>query len=83
MEDNQSIKVSDLAVTRVESLCMNCHDNGMTSFLLTVIPHFREVIVSSFRCKHCGYKDTGVQFGGAIQPKGLRVTCVVKDVSVS
>lgn len=73
----------EFPVTRVESLCFNCHENGVTNFLLTTIPHFREVIVSSFYCKHCGFKDTGVQFGGVIQPKGLRVTCEVKDVNVS
>lgn len=82
-EEVEQQPTKEFPVTRVESLCLNCHENGITNFLLTKIPHFREVIVSSFYCKHCGFKDTGVQFGGAIQPKGLKVTCQVKDISVS
>ncbi|KAL8202130.1 hypothetical protein R6Q57_011277, partial [Mikania cordata] len=29
-------------VYQVESLCMRCHQNGTTRFLLTLIPHFRK-----------------------------------------
>lgn len=43
-------------VQEVESLCMNCHKNGVTRMLLTRIPYFREVIIMSFECPHCGFK---------------------------
>lgn len=69
-------------VTRIQSLCMDCGEDGMTSFLLTSIPHFREIIISSFECPSCGAKNNGIQFGGEIQAKGLRVTCQVKNVKV-
>jgi len=38
--------------------------------LLTVIPYFREVIVVSFHCEHCGYKNNDIQAAGEIQPLG-------------
>jgi len=31
------------------------------SFLPTVIPHFKKVIVSSFRCEHCGHRNSELQ----------------------
>ena len=37
-------------VTEIESLCMNCHENGQTVILMTKIPFFKEMIVMSFRC---------------------------------
>jgi len=72
-------------VTKIQSLCMECGEEGTTSFLLTSIPHFREIIISSFECPNCGAKNNTVQFGGSIQPKGIRITCkIVKpDVRLS
>ncbi|KAH8093768.1 zf-ZPR1-domain-containing protein [Cristinia sonorae] len=64
-------------VTEVESLCMQCHENGVTSFLLTSIPFFREVIIMSFRCEHCGYKNNEIQSAGAIRPNGVVYTARV------
>ncbi|OQR90832.1 hypothetical protein ACHHYP_05198 [Achlya hypogyna] len=60
-------------VTEIESLCINCHDNGMTKLLLTRIPYFREVILMSFECEHCGFKNSEIQFGGTIQEQGVRM----------
>ncbi|KAL1538446.1 zinc finger protein ZPR1-like isoform X1 [Salvia divinorum] len=54
----------------VESLCMRCRENGTTRFLLTVIPHFRKILLSAFECPHCGERNNFVQFAGEIQPKG-------------
>ncbi|BEI80020.1 hypothetical protein CcaverHIS002_0105490 [Cutaneotrichosporon cavernicola] len=62
------------AIREVESLCMRCHENGTTRFLLTTIPYFKEIVVSSFLCDSCGYRDTEVQPAGEIQPKGCAYT---------
>jgi zinc finger protein len=35
--------------------------------LLTSIPYFREVIIMSFRCDHCGNSNTEIQSAGEIQ----------------
>ncbi|KAB1254816.1 Zinc finger protein ZPR1 [Camelus dromedarius] len=60
--------------TEIESLCMNCYRNGMTRLLLTKIPFFREIIVSSFSCEHCGWNNTEIQSAGRIQDQGVRYT---------
>uniref|UniRef100_A0A1J3DD72 Zinc finger protein ZPR1 n=1 Tax=Noccaea caerulescens TaxID=107243 RepID=A0A1J3DD72_NOCCA len=54
----------------VESMCMRCNENGTTRFLLTLIPHFRKVLISAFECPHCGERNNEVQFAGEIQPRG-------------
>lgn len=66
-------------VQQIESLCMECGEQGMTRMLLTVIPYFREVIVMSFRCEHCGNSNTEIQSAGEIQPKGCVHTVHVLD----
>lgn len=69
-------------VTTIESLCMNCHDNGTTKLLLTLIPYFREVILMSFECDHCGFKNSEVQFGGKVQEQGAKIELDVTDSEV-
>ncbi|PKA61003.1 hypothetical protein AXF42_Ash020811 [Apostasia shenzhenica] len=54
----------------VESLCMRCGENGITRFLLTRIPHFREVVLMAFECSHCYERNNEVQFAGELQPRG-------------
>lgn len=59
-------------VNEIESLCMNCEENGITKLLLTVIPFFKEVILMSFECPHCGLKNSEIQSAGQIQEKACR-----------
>lgn len=59
-------------VQEVETLCMNCHDNGTTRMMLTKIPFFREIILMSFECPHCGWKNLEIQAAAQIAEKGLR-----------
>lgn len=70
---------SDLSEIR-DCLCMNCQtSNGVTVMLPTKVPLFREIIVMSFYCTNCNFRNTEVNFGGEIQEKGetltLHVTC--------
>ena len=55
------------SVEEIESLCLQCHEQGMTRLLLTSIPFFREIIVMSFRCEHCGWQNNEIQSAGAIR----------------
>jgi zinc finger protein len=66
------------AITEIESLCMNCHENGITKLLLTKIPHFREVVIMAFECPHCGFKNNEIQSASAIALHGMRQTCSIK-----
>jgi zinc finger protein len=60
----------DRVVQEIESLCMNCEEQGTTRLLLTSIPYFHEVIVMSFRCEHCGFSNNEIQSAGVIRPEG-------------
>lgn len=68
-EDSQGRPVQE-----VDSLCMRCHETGTSRLLFTTIPNFREVIVISFSCPHCGFKNTEVQTAQEMQPKGSKIT---------
>ncbi|CAN6631279.1 zinc finger chaperone Zpr1p [Trichomonascus vanleenenianus] len=77
---NNEVRITSAAdaeghpVQEVESLCMNCHKNGTTRMLLTRIPYFREVIIMSFECPHCGLKNSEIQPASQIQEKGVKYT---------
>ncbi|VDB95476.1 unnamed protein product [Peniophora sp. CBMAI 1063] len=66
-------------VQEIESLCMNCEEQGVTRLLLTTIPYFREVIVMSFRCEHCGFQNNEIQSAGQIREHGVVYTVRVLD----
>ena len=57
-------------VTCIESLCMSCHEQGETKLLLTKIPFYKDVVVSSFRCDLCHYSNTNIQSCEPIQNRG-------------
>jgi zinc finger protein len=57
--------------TEVESFCVNCGKNGITTLLLARIPHYREIILSSFMCESCGFKNNDIQSGGVVQSRGI------------
>ncbi|CDR95954.1 hypothetical protein, conserved [Babesia bigemina] len=58
----------------VESVCLNCGENGTTRLLLTKIPHFRDVILMSFECGSCGYRDNELQDAAPLQNHGVKIT---------
>ncbi|XP_060764687.1 zinc finger protein ZPR1 [Neoarius graeffei] len=68
----------DAEPTEIESLCMNCYENGKTRLLLTKIPFFREIIISSFTCSHCHWTNTEIQSAGRIQDQGVCYTLHIK-----
>lgn len=68
--DEDGTKVVD----EIESLCMNCHEDGTTRLLLTKIPFFREIVIMSFDCPHCGFKNSEIQPAGEIQQRGVKYT---------
>ncbi|KAG2132709.1 zf-ZPR1-domain-containing protein [Suillus bovinus] len=65
----------------IESLCMQCGEQGVTRMMLTSIPFFREVIVMSFRCEHCGHSNNEIQSAGKIRPEGTTYTVKVLNRS--
>ncbi|KAF9221441.1 zf-ZPR1-domain-containing protein [Gyrodon lividus] len=67
----------DKPLEEVESLCMRCGEQGMTRMLLTSIPYFKEVIVMSFRCEHCGAANNEIQSAGIVREHGVTYTLKV------
>ena len=45
---------------------------GITKLLLTKIPYYKDVIVSSFSCSHCGLINNDLQSASPIEEKGVR-----------
>ena len=76
--DPNVINVFQGDVTVIESMCMNCQENGETKLLFTKIPFFREIIISSFQCEHCDFSNNEVQFGGEIKEKGVKYVFTVQ-----
>ncbi|GAA0148743.1 hypothetical protein LIER_08101 [Lithospermum erythrorhizon] len=50
----EAVGTSDAPLYQVESLCMSCGQNGITRFLLTIIPHFRQ-FAGEIQPKGCSY----------------------------
>lgn len=67
-------EMNENGLYEIESLCMNCRDDGMTRILPIKIPFFKEVLLESFSCDNCGFKNNTVKSAGEIQPKGTKYT---------
>ncbi len=46
--------------------------------MLTKIPFYRDVIISSFQCEHCHFKNTGIDSANRIQENGVRINLTVE-----
>lgn len=53
---------------------------GHTRLLLTKIPFYKEVILMSFECEHCGLKNNEMQSGAETKSRGSRYTLRVQNV---
>lgn len=66
-------------VQEVDSLCMNCGKTGVTRLLLTSIPYFKEIVLMSFSCQHCGFKNNEIQPASEIQEKGAKYVLKIEN----
>lgn len=41
--------------------------------LLTKIPFYKETIIASFACEHCGYENNEIQPAGEIESRGIKI----------
>merc|ERR1711977_455292 len=65
---------NEVGMYEIESLCMKCEDNGSTRILPLKIPFFKEILLESFSCDHCGFSNNTVTSAGQIQEKGTKYT---------
>lgn len=49
--------------------------------MLTSIPYFREVVIMSFACDHCGFANNEIQPAGKIQPRGAHYEIRLTDMA--
>jgi zinc finger protein len=57
---------------------MNCEKMGTTRLLQTKIPFFRDIILMSFSCPHCGYKNTEIEQNEELPPQGIHFELTVQ-----
>ncbi|KAF4764690.1 hypothetical protein N7455_009525 [Penicillium solitum] len=69
----------DTGAMSIESLCMNCHKQGVTRLLLLRVPYFRDIILESFECEHCHLKNNSIKSAGQIQERGTVYTLRVEN----
>lgn len=79
MRNTGATDVEGHPVQEIQSLCMNCHETGVTRLLLTSIPYFREVVIMSFECPHCHFKNSEIQPASQIQEKGSRYLLKIEE----
>ena len=59
--------------------CPGCARPCTTHMKMVDIPHFKEVIIMSTVCHHCGYRSNEVKTGGTVPSQGRRITLRVED----
>ncbi|CAE6463861.1 unnamed protein product [Rhizoctonia solani] len=80
-EAEQAEEDDERPLQEIESLCMSCGEQGITRMMLTNIPYFKEVIIMSFRCEHCGNENNEIQSAGTIRELGTLYTTRILDRS--
>jgi zinc finger protein len=83
VDNSMPLKLEDVQMD--ERLCafqVDCYacfkESEMRSYQCE-IPFFKEIIIMSFKCHHCGYKDTEVKIGGEISKTAKRITLSVTE----
>jgi zinc finger protein len=59
--------------------CSSCGHTIDTLMQQVNIPHFKDIIIMSTNCEHCGYRDNEVKSGAAISEKGKKIILKVED----
>lgn len=75
------IDIVDGQIYEIPSLCPGCSKDCTINIKKVNIPHFKEVIIMSTVCEHCGYTTREVKTGGAIPDQGQRITLQVESVA--
>ena len=52
---------------------MNCYERGNTRLLLTRIPFYKDVILSSFECDSCHFKNNDIQPAQGVELYGILI----------
>jgi zinc finger protein len=58
--------------------CPGCTKSCVTHMKMVDIPHFKQVVIMSTVCDHCGYRSNEVKTGGEVPEKGKKITLKVE-----
>ena len=61
--------------------CPGCTKSCVTHMKMVDIPHFKQVVIMSTVCDHCGYRSNEVKTGGEVPEKGKKITLKVERAS--
>jgi len=75
----EDINIDVDEVMHFDASCPSCKAPCSTRMHMLNIPHFKEVVIMATTCDKCGYKSNEVKAGGAIAPKGKRITLKMTD----
>ncbi|KAH7823952.1 putative zinc finger protein [Monocercomonoides exilis] len=75
---NEDLKAGIDIPEQLESYCVACGENGVTSLLTRTIPFFRDVILAAFYCPHCGFRSSDLQ-SMSFSERGCRFELSVTD----
>jgi zinc finger protein len=59
--------------------CPGCMKSCATNMKMVNIPHFKQVVLMSTVCDHCGYRSNEVKTGGEIPEKGRKITVRIEN----
>lgn len=62
-----------------DTACPGCSKPCEVRMQMVDIPHFKEVVIISTACDHCGYRTSEVKTGGAVPEKGRRIILKVLE----
>lgn len=61
------------------SACPGCAKPCQVRMQMVDVPHFKEVVIISVACEHCGYRTSEVKTGGAIPERGRQIILKVLE----
>lgn len=61
--------------------CPGCNKHCVTHMKMVDIPHFKQVVIMSTVCDHCGYRSNEVKTGGEVPLLGKKITLKVEGAT--
>lgn len=79
-DGNKPIKTASVdEVVTFKSKCYACSKPGEERMIKVDIPYFKEVVLMSFSCDYCGFRNNEIKTGGEIPEKGKRIILKVQN----
>uniref|UniRef100_A0A8C9GJ34 Zinc finger ZPR1-type domain-containing protein n=1 Tax=Piliocolobus tephrosceles TaxID=591936 RepID=A0A8C9GJ34_9PRIM len=70
-EDKTDLETNTI---EVRSMCVNCEKEGINKILKCYVPHFKNILIHSFECEYCNYRNNIIQNLNEIKENGIKIT---------